>query len=91
MTVSIDLRLARLRGSLSAEEPGARGLERVARNPECMCLRALTIIGITPGTAAERIYGESSHEGQSPFAIAIGNRFERTLIENGAAALLELS
>jgi hypothetical protein len=90
MTLPVEKRLERLRGSLSAEEPGARGIERIARNPECTRLRAITIAGITPKTAAERIYGEKTQQGQSPFALAIGNSFERGLIKDGAAALLKL-
>jgi hypothetical protein len=87
---SVDARLAALRGKLAAEEPGARGLERVARNPECMRLRALTIIGITPATAAVKIYGEPTREGQSPFALGLGTQFENRLFENSAAKLLQL-
>lgn len=83
-------RLARLRGSLATEEPGARGLERIARNPACQRLRALTMVGITPATAVAKVYGETPREGQSPFALAAGNRFERQLFEGGAARLLEL-
>lgn len=83
-------RLARLRGSLLAEEPGARGLERVARNPGCQRLRALTMIGVTPATAMKTVYKEPDREGQSPFALATGNRFERAVFENGAARLLDL-
>jgi hypothetical protein len=86
----VNARLARLRGSLQAEEPGARGFERVARNPDCTRLRALTIAGIDPATAAVQVYREPAREGQSPFALAIGNRFDRTLSEHGAAELLEL-
>jgi len=86
----ITARLARLRGSLLAEEPGARGLERVARNPGCQRLRALTMIGVTPATAMKTVYKEPDREGQSPFALAAGNRFERAVFENGAARLLEL-
>ena len=87
---SADSRIAALRGSLGPEEPGARGLERVARNPECMRLRALTIVGITPATAANRIYGEPAREEQSPFALALGNQFERSLFNNSAARSIQL-
>jgi hypothetical protein len=44
---SIQDRVARLRGSIEAKEPGARGIERVARNPDCLRLRAITIAGMT--------------------------------------------
>jgi hypothetical protein len=86
---TIDERLARLRGSRALEEPGARGIERVARNPDCLRLRALTIAGIKPTTAAEIMGGENK-EGQSPFALVLGQRFEKSLIENGAANLFTL-
>ena len=87
---TVDSRIAALRGSLGPEEPGARGLERVARNPECMRLRALTIVGVTPATAAKEIYGEPAREEQSPFALALGNQFEKNLFDNSAAKLLQL-
>jgi hypothetical protein len=83
-------RLTALRGSLPMEEPGARGLERVARNPECTRLRALTIVGITPATAATEVYGEPDREGISPFTMGLGIRFERNLFENSASRLLQL-
>ena len=81
--------LARLRGTHDAEEPGARGIERVARNPDCLRLRALTIAGFTPASAA-KILGVPPNEGQSPFALAMGQRFERRMLENGAANLFTL-
>lgn len=81
--------LARLRGAHEAEEPGARGIERVARNPDCLRLRALTIAGLTPATAAA-ILGVPPNEGQSPFALAMGQRFEKRMLENGAASLFAL-
>jgi hypothetical protein len=90
MKNGVSARLIQLRGSLAPEEPGARGFERVARNPDCTRLRALVMAGINPSTAATKVYGEPIREGQSPFAIAIGNRFDRVVTENGAAVLLEL-
>lgn len=87
---SIDQRIARLRGARPLEEPGARGIERVARNSECLRLRALTIVGITPGTAASKILGLEDREAQSPFAMVIDQQFERHLLSNGAANLFAL-
>jgi hypothetical protein len=83
LSESTRARLERLRGSLEPEEPGARGLERVARNPECGLLTALTIAGTTPATAAESAFGELAEEGQSPFALAMGNRFEKYRFDTG--------
>ena len=88
MTAPTRRRLARLRGALAEEEPGARGLEHMARNPAC--LRALTLAGIAPATAARVIYGAPAREGQSPFALALGRRYEAALYADGAATLLRL-
>ena len=86
---TVDTRVARLRGGRPPEEPGARGIERVARNPDCLRLRAVTIAGLSPASAAE-ILGWPNREGQSPFALALGQRFERQLLQNGAANLFTL-
>lgn len=90
MTETAAQRLSRLRGSLPPEEPGARGLERVGRNPACQRLRAMTMVGISPSTAVAEIFGDALQEGQSPFAILTGNKFEAFLFESGAARLLDL-
>src|SRR5436190_7702747 len=90
MQQNMNQRLARLRGSLKAEEPGARGLERVARNPGCQRLRAITMAGVTPAGIVKQVYREDPREGQSPFAIGAGNQFERQLYDDDAARLLEL-
>lgn len=82
-------RVARLRGSIEAQEPGARGIERVARNPDCLRLRALTIAGMTPAQAL-KVMGRKDREGQSPFAMLLGQQFERYLLRNGAANLFAL-
>jgi hypothetical protein len=55
-----------------------------------MRLRALTIVGITPASAAEKIYQEPAREGQSPFALGLGTQFEKNLFDNAAANLLQL-
>src|ERR671939_1098739 len=83
-------RQARLRGSLDAEQLGARGLERMARNPAGGLLKALTMAGVSPARVVKAVYGEPKREGQSPFAIGAGNQFEAGLFESGAARLLEL-
>jgi hypothetical protein len=84
-----DVRVQQLRGALAGEEPGARGIERVARNPGCLRLRAVTIAGITPATAA-KLLGLEDREGQSPFALSLGQQFERRMLQNGAAEVLTL-
>jgi hypothetical protein len=87
---SIADRRARLRRSLAAEAPGARGLERLARNPGCQRLEALVAAGISPATAADAVYGQPAAEGQSPLAVQTGNRFEKWLEDGGATRLIDL-
>lgn len=82
--------LERLRGALASEEPGARGIEHVTRNPSCTRLVALTASGVKPATAADKVYGKPAREGQSPFALLRGNRFEEVLLENNAQRLFDL-
>ena len=82
-------RQARLRGTLDAEQLGARGLERMARNPSCRLLKALTVAGLSPATVVQQVYGEVTREQQSPFAIGAGNQFESGVFDNGAARLLD--
>lgn len=83
-------RQTRLRGGLAGEQLGARGLEHMARNPSCSLLKALTIAGLSPATVVRDVYEDPPREGQSPFALAAGNRFERQLFESGAARLLDM-
>jgi len=83
-------RLATLRGTLPAEEPGARGIEQAARNPTCQRLSALFLTSVAPATAATQVHGEPDREGQSPFALSAGTRFETRLYEHGGARLLAL-
>ena len=90
MTGTAAARQARLRGALTAEQLGSRGLEHMARNPSCGLLKGLTIAGVSPATVVEAIYGDPPREGQSPFALTAGNRFETQLFDSGAARLLEL-
>jgi hypothetical protein len=90
LTDSITRRLEALRGGLAAEAPGARGIERLARNPTCLTLKALTIVGIKPATAASRILGQPEPAAQSPFALVMGNQFERRMLENDGAMLFTL-
>jgi hypothetical protein len=79
-----------LRGGLSTEGLGARGVERLARNPGCQRLRGLTLLGISPATASSALAGIPDGEGQSPFAFAQGNKFEAVLVSEGARRLVEL-
>jgi hypothetical protein len=47
-------------------------------------------VGIKTATAASSVYFASAKEGMSLFALQRGTRFERHLLENGAARLLDL-
>ena len=85
-----DDRAPRCRGALEREEPGARGLERLARNPECRRLFALTAAGVSPRTAAARIYREPPTGGESPFALAQGTAFEHRVLGPAGAGLAQL-
>lgn len=83
-------RAALLRGPQPAEELGARGIERVARNPDCLRLKALTAVGVSPAKAASDILNRDDTEAQSPFAIVVTQKFERHVLQNGAANLFTL-
>lgn len=63
-------RQARLRGRLNAEQLGARGLERMARNPAYGLLKALTVASLAPATVVEQVYREVNREG--PVALRAG-------------------
>jgi len=62
----------------------------MARNPACGLLKSLTMAGVSPARVVSAVYGEPSREGQSPFALGVGNQFEAGLFESGAARLLDL-
>ena len=75
---------------LERESLGARGVEHFARNTSCLRLGALTILGVSPAQAVEVLYGDQSLEGQSPFAMHVGNRFEALVFDDDARLLIEL-
>lgn len=83
-------RVAKLRGSQPAQELGTRGIERVARNPDCLRLKALTIAGVSPAKAAQDILHRDDVEAQSPFALVLDQKFDRHVLQNGAANLFSL-
>lgn len=80
----------RLRGSLAREGLKARGIERVARNPDCDRLAALTLASVSPATYAKAVLGETVSDARSPLALAAGNHFEAKLFADDAAALVAL-
>ncbi|MCC6176118.1 MAG: hypothetical protein IT305_12500 [Chloroflexi bacterium] len=81
---------ASVRGALRGSGPGARGFERMARNSTCMRLQAVTVSGVSAAELAQTVYGIDPREGQSPFAIQAGDRFEKALLDNGGAELIRL-
>ncbi|MGK7755150.1 hypothetical protein [Roseovarius sp. C03] len=80
-------RLARLRGSVEPVDVGARGIESVARNVECLRLRALITSGITPTVAVAKIFG-GVPDAMSPFAMVLSQNFERRLLANAGGSIL---
>lgn len=80
-------RLARLRGGIPAVEVGARGIESVARNIGCVRLRAIVITGLTPTEVVKAVF-QGEPDIMSPFAMALSQRYERRLLDNGGASLL---
>lgn len=79
-----------LRGSLAREGLKARGIERVARNPDCDRLAALTLASVSPATYAEVVLGESVSDARSPLALAAGHHFESKLLAENASGLVAL-
>lgn len=79
--------LLQRRGGLGEFEPGARGLEHMARNPQCKRLAVLTLAATSPAEVSGKVYGRPVSEGLSPFAIRRGERFEAALIEDGGKRL----
>lgn len=82
-----NLRLANLRGSLDPVEVGARGLESVARNTDCMRLRMITVVGLTANEVIKSVYGLVP-DAMSPFAMSLTQNFQRRLLDNAGASLL---
>lgn len=80
----------RLRGSLHPEGLKARGIERVARNPDCDRLAALTLASVSPATYVKAVLGDEVSDARSPLALAAGHRFEARLFADDAAALVAL-
>lgn len=90
MSNNVDATPAQLRGSLPFEQIGARGILKATFNPECLRLQTLTTLGISTATAADKIYGEPNPEKASPFALAIGTKFESTVFANEAERFINL-
>lgn len=79
-----------IRGSLPVAGAGARGIEHAARNRRCLCLKAILYAGTVPAVVVDSVFPRLVYDGQSPFAIDAGNRFETWMTEGGAERLLSL-
>lgn len=82
------LTAASLRGNLPRASLDARAIVRLAKNPHCQRLTALTLVGSSPDKVMNHVFGVHVRESQSRFALAKGVRFENIQCENGAARLL---
>ena len=82
-----EVRLSALRGDLPRSANNARDLATTAQTP-CLRRRALAVVGANPDAAAERLGAPPVHYGQSPFAIQIGQRYERALTRDHHAGLI---
>jgi hypothetical protein len=65
----------------------ARAIVRLAKNPRCQRLAALTMVGSSPGKAMDHVFVPGFSEKQSKFALTKGTRFENIQADNGAARL----
>lgn len=66
-----------------------RRFEQWARNPECQSNIASAVHNVKMGAAARREDPNAPLDGQSVFALARGNTFEASLVDNGALVLLQ--
>ena len=85
----MEQRLAALRGGAPQRSLDARALAALAANPGCRRRAVLDAAGVDKTALAARL-GTPAPFGQSPFAIARGLRFERRVMSDGCAELLEL-
>ena len=82
-------RLAELRGPVPARHHDARTIAALTSNPGCSRRAVLDAAGVDKRALAERI-GFGPRFGQSPFAIARGNAFEKLVKAEEGAVLLGL-
>jgi hypothetical protein len=67
-----------VRGSLERARGNARSVAALTDNPGCTRRRVIDAAAVEAHTLAEKL-GHPVTRGQSPFAIATGNQFERRL------------
>ena len=80
-------RLDRIRGSLPRARANARTVAALTENPGCTRRRVIDSAGVAAHELAEQL-GHPPLRGQSPFAIAGGNRFEDRLKKRSNYELL---
>jgi hypothetical protein len=73
-----DIRLDQIRGALPRAATSARSVAALTQNPGCTRRRVIDSAGVAAHDLAARL-GRPTPRGQSPFAIAGGNRFEDRL------------
>ncbi|HWG34216.1 MAG TPA: hypothetical protein VN650_08610 [Gemmatimonadaceae bacterium] len=83
-------RLTRARRALPLAPTGARELARMARNPGCDRLAVHGAARIDTAAFARAILGVDVNTHGSPLALANGVAFERVLLRDGAAPLVDL-
>lgn len=84
---SVSSILGKIRGSLPPARANARSVAALTENPGCVRRRVIDAAGVKAFKLAERL-GHPVVRGQSPFAIATGNQFERRLKEGSGYELL---
>jgi hypothetical protein len=82
-------RLERIRGTAPPRRHNARTIAALTSNPGCGRRAVLDAAGVDKEALASRV-GHPAGFGQSPFAIARGNVFERQVKADGCAELLRL-
>lgn len=85
----VEVRLARLRGEVTARNHNARTIAALASNPGCARRAVLDAAGVDKQRLAAHV-GFPASMGQSQFAIGRGNAFETQVKANGSAELLRL-
>jgi hypothetical protein len=87
--VSVEARLARIRGNTPPRHHTARTIAALTSNPGCSRRAMLDAAGVDKGRLAEHV-AFPMQWGQSQFAITRSNAFEAQVKANGCAELLRL-
>lgn len=79
----------RLRGDLPQKSIDARRVVLLNKNPSCMRLRAILMVGIDLDILIEKVFKAKVPSEQSKFALSHGITFEKALYKNGGAGIIE--